>query len=161
MAGWPALGRGDLRLEPYEADKHYPLIAAWWQGHDNACLPVDCLPKTGAIAVSDNDGPVAASFCFLSNSAVAFLAFPICQPGLPARTALKALAIAINGAVAIARVSGAKMIWSTTENGVVDHVYTKVAGFKRSTPHTNYFLLLDPTICPDMLVGAEYERSTP
>ena len=41
--------RDGLRLQRYDADRHYALIASWWKAHGSDCLPADVLPPTASL----------------------------------------------------------------------------------------------------------------
>lgn len=147
-----------LRLEPYDRATHYDLIASWWRGHGAQCLPADVLPLKGSIVTRDGD-PIAACFVYLMNGCrAAYLAFPVTAPDLSPRIRLAALEAALEDAVRIAHKAGCLMIWSSTENKTLDRVLTRRVGFQRTTPHYNYFLLLDPALSHDMLVGEDFDQ---
>lgn len=139
-----------LRLEPYDAAKHYDLIASWWRLNNNEePLPADVLPPTGAVACVD-DKPIAACSVWLCNAKAAYIAFPIAAPGLRPRIAHEAIALAIAGCIDIARLEDVKMIWAATTNRTVAALFEN-AGLKRTTVHTNHYLMLDPALSPDTL----------
>jgi len=150
--------RTPLRLEPYEASKHYALIASWWRAQADAkCLPSDALPPTGVIVTRDGR-PIAACFVYLcTGTTAAYLAFPVCAPALRAGVSLPAIKLAVRGALDLARHAGCKLVWSATENMMIDRTLARV-GFTRTTPHHNYFMLLDQAVSHDMLVGDDYEK---
>jgi hypothetical protein len=141
-----------LRLEPYDAAKHYSLLADWWKAYGDEALPADVLPPTGAVALRD-DVPVALCSIWLTNAKCAYLAFPIAAPGISSRVTYEAMMLAIKGAVDLAKHAGCKMIWATAENRGVDRIFRKHVGFVRTTPLHSYFLMLDPTVRHDTLTG--------
>lgn len=143
-----------LRLEPYKAKQHYDIIAAWWKARDSEALPVDVLPDTGAVVTRDGD-MLAYTACFLANAKFGFVAFTIAKPDLSMRETIEACALAVNGAISMAKLKGCKVIWSTTENQFLDRLYLHHTAFKRTTPHHNYYALLDPDLSIDMLDGEE------
>lgn len=139
-----------MPLEPYDPAAHYDLIAGWWRAHDDSvCLPADVLPPTGVV-VLEGGSPIAASFLYLTNANAAHLAFTVTAPGLRPMRAVRAARQAIAGAIVLGRRCGAKMIWSTTDNAVIDRLAVR-EGFRRATPHHNHFLLLDSTLSSDLL----------
>jgi hypothetical protein len=148
-----------MRPEPYQRDRHYRLIAQWWRARDADPLPAEALPATGSVVLQD-EVLIAAAFVYLTNARAGYVAFPVCAPELAPVRAARALAIALRSVVQIARAAGCLFLWSATENRLIDRLLTGQAGFVRSTPHYNYFQLLDPELAPDMLVGAEYFAST-
>lgn len=146
-----------MRPEPYDQAAHYGLIASWWKEHGSEPLPADVLPPRGVVIV-DGERPIAASFCYLMDGcSAAYIAFTVTEPNLRAALCVRAAQAAIEGAIEIARDAGCKMIWSATTNAVVDRIYTERCGFTRSTPHQNYFQMLDPAVSHEMLVGFEFE----
>jgi len=146
-----------LRLEPYDTAKHYALIAAWWKARGDECLPADVLPPTGAVVTRDGE-PIALCSIWLTNAKAAYLAFPITAPGLSPKVAYASMVLAIQGAVDIAKLAGCKFIWASTANNGVDRIFTKHVGFTRTTPHHNHFLLLDPALSHDTLVGEDFHE---
>jgi hypothetical protein len=143
-----------LRLEPYRADQHYPLLQAWWKARGDQCLPADVLPPTGAVALH-GDEPAAICSIWLTNAKAAYLAFPITAPELSPRLAYEAVTLAVKGAIDLAKVKGVTFIWAAAENRGVDRIFTRL-GLTRTTPLHNYFLLTDAAISHDILVGAEF-----
>lgn len=139
-----------LQLKRYNAARHYPLIASWWEARGNVCLPVDVLPPTGCLAVSGDATPIAACFVWLTNARAAYLAFPVSAPGLESRTAHRAISRAIDGALRIARDAGCQMIWAATSSRSIDRLYDR-AGLVRTSAHSNFFMLIEPGMSSDML----------
>lgn len=138
-----------LRLEPYRAETHYPIISAWWRAHGSRCLPVEALPPTGVIVTRDKI-PVAASFCFLSNARVAYVDFTVTEPGLNPLVSLKAAKMAVEGAIEIARAARCLIVWTLTANRAIQRIYSR-CGFVPTSPQQHYYLLLDASVFPDML----------
>lgn len=138
-----------LRTIPYDIAEHYPLIVSWWKARESECLPADVLPPTGSVAVLGGK-PVAACFIWLMNGRASFLAFPISAPGLDARTAYRAVRLAIDGAVAIGREAGCRLIWTSTTSASVDRLYSR-AGFTHASPHIDSYMLIGPDLSPDMV----------
>lgn len=138
-----------LRLESYDAQRHYPLIASWWKARGSASLPAGVLPPTGSITMQGST-PVAACLVWLTNAQAAYLAFPVSAPELDARTAYRAVSLAIEGAIAIAREAGCQMIWATTASRGIDRLYGR-AGLTRTSQQGNYFMLIGEGASPDML----------
>lgn len=144
----------NLRLEPYNADKHYATLAAWWRARGDVCLPADVLPPTGAVVTRDGE-PIAICAVWLSNARMGYVAFPITAPDLTPRVAYAAVEMSIKGAVDIAKLAGCRLIWGAAENRGVDRILRKV-GFTQTTPLNNYFIALDPAINHDTLVGKDF-----
>lgn len=144
-----------LRLEAYDATKHYELIASWWKARGDECLPADVLPPTGAVTYH-GDRPIAACSVWLTNAAAAHVAFPITAPGLSPIVSFKAVTLAVDGVIDLARAAGAKFIWASAENRGVDRIFVR-AGLQRTTPLNSYFLLLEPGMSSDILVGDDFE----
>jgi hypothetical protein len=140
---------GGVRIKRYDAARHYPLIASWWEARGNVCLPADVLPPTGSVAMVRGK-PVAACFIWLTNAKAAYLAFPVNAPELSPRTAYRAVGLAIEDCVRIAREAGCEMIWAATSSRSIDRLYDR-CGLTRSSPHTNFFMLLDQGMSHDML----------
>jgi hypothetical protein len=147
----------DLRLEPYYSAKHYPLLVAWWKARGDECLPADVLPPTGAVVTRDGQ-PIAICIVWLTNARTAHVAFPIVMPRLRPKESYHAVTLAIQGAVDLAKVKGCRFIWASAENRAVDHILTETIGFTRTTPLNSYFLLTDPAISHDTLVGKDFSN---
>jgi hypothetical protein len=139
-----------LRVKRYDAARDYPLIASWWAARDNVCLPADVLPPTACLTVNGRGTPVAACFIWLTNAKAAYLAFPVSAPELAAHTAYRAVGLAIDGALEIAREAGCQMIWAATSSRSIDRLYDR-AGLTRSSPHSNFFMLMGSGMSSDML----------
>lgn len=144
----------ELDPYPYAVFMHYDTIAAWWKARGDTCLPEDVLPATGAVVTRDGE-PIAACYLWLTNAYAAYIAFPVTAPGLSPRVALRAVEMAVDGAIACARKEGCKMIWGAAENRGVDRIFQRKGLVRTSPPLHNYFMLLDPSISSDMLVGDE------
>jgi len=138
-----------LRLKRYDAARHYSLVASWWKARGNECLPADVLPPTASLAMLGGK-PVAACFIWLTNAKAAYLAFPVSAPELAPHTAYRAVGLAIEGALEIAREAGCQMIWAATSSRSIDRLYDR-AGLTRSSPHSNFFMLMGQDISSDML----------
>ena len=139
-----------FRIKRYDVKQHYSLIASWWKARDNECLPSDVLPPTASL-VMQGGKPVAACFIWLTNAKAAYLAFPFSAPELSAHAAYRAVGLAIDGAIAIAREAGCQMIWAATSSRSIDRLYDR-AGLTRSSPHTNFFMLMgQDSLSSDML----------
>jgi len=138
-----------LRLKRYDAARHYSLVASWWKARGNECLPADVLPPTASLAMLGGK-PVAACFIWLTNAKAAYLAFPVSAPELVPHTAYRAVGLAIEGALEIAREAGCQMIWAATSSRSIDRLYDR-AGLTRSSPHSNFFMLMGQDISSDML----------
>ena len=141
--------RDALRLQRYDAVRHYALIASWWKAHGSDCLPADVVPPTASLAVRRGK-PVAACFIYLTNASCAYLAFPVSAPELSPHAAFRAVGLAIDGAIAIGREAGCQMIWAATTSRTVDRLFGR-AGMTRSSPHTCFFMLTKPELSSDML----------
>ena len=113
------------------------------------------LPATGTI-VTRYDAPIAYCSLWLTNGKLAFVAFPSSAPGLPGPLAYDAITLAIRGAVELAKDKGAQVIWTSTATRAIDSILRKQLGFTRTTPHHNHFLLLDPALSHDTLVGKDF-----
>ena len=155
-----------LRLEPYDTEKHYPLLCAWWKARGDECLPADVLPPTGAVVETHVQvgcrsftKPIAICIVWLTNAKTAHVAFPIVEPGLSPKLSYEAVTWAIRGAVDRAKIAGCKFIWASAENRGVDRILTKQLGFTRTTPLNSYFLMTDPTISHDILVGHDFPET--
>ena len=131
--------RDGLRLQRYDADRHYALIASWWKAHGSDCLPADVLPPTASL-VTQGGKPAAACFVYLCNASAAYMAFPVSAPDLSPHTAYRAVGLA----------AGCQMIWAATASRSVDRLFSH-AGLTRSSPHTNFFMLTQPELSSDML----------
>ena len=136
----PKRAASGLRARRYDAARDYPLIASWWEARGNECLPADVLPPTASLVMLRGK-PVAACFIWLTNAKAAYLAFPVSAPELVSHAAYRAVGLAIEGAIGIAREAGCQMIWAATSSRSIDRLYDR-AGLTRSSPHTNFFMLL-------------------
>lgn len=146
----------DLRPEAYDPAKHYRPLASWWEARGDKCLPADVLPPTGTVVTRDG-APIAACIVWLTNAKAAHIAFPVTAPGLKPREALRALTVCVEGSIEIARKAGCTMIWGSAENRGVDRIFQR-AGLIRTTPLHSYFMLLDPAVSHDMLVGEDFDN---
>ena len=73
-------------------------------------------------------------------------------PELSPQTAYRAVGLAIEGALEIAREAGCKMVWAATASRSVDRLYDR-AGLTRSSPHSTFFMVLDQNVSSDMLTA--------
>jgi hypothetical protein len=141
-----------LRLKRYAAARDYPLIVSWWKARGDECLPADVLPLTGSLAVNSRGTPIAACFTYLTTAKAGYLAFAVSAPDLSPQTAYRAVGLAIDGALEIAREAGCKMVWAATASRSVDRLYDR-AGLTRSSPHSTFFMVLDQGVSSDMLTA--------
>lgn len=145
-----------LRLEPYAAVRHYAKLSSWWKARGDTCLPADVLPPTGAVVTRDGK-PVAMCLVWLTNASAAHVAFPIVAPELSPIISFKAVTLAVEECIGIARTAGCKFIWATAENRGVDRIFQR-AGLTRTTPLHSYFLL-PVNVSPDILVGDDFDEN--
>ncbi len=62
-------------------DEDYTTIAEWWRAHKQEVVPLDFLPKLGAIVEADGI-PMAAAWVVMSNShGVCYLEWLVTNPG--------------------------------------------------------------------------------
>lgn len=64
-----------LRYDPL---LHQEYILGWWEAREGLAFDHTLLPKTGLVAYDDR--PVAALFAYLSDTRIAWLAWPIAAP---------------------------------------------------------------------------------
>lgn len=131
-----------MRLEGYRPD-HFEIIAAWWKAWDGTVLSPDILPPTGVVVTGPD--PIAASFCYLSNAAIAHIAFTVADPSVRVRPMLRAVEMAIGGARDIARreLGGEGFIWATTHTPAMHRILCRM-GFTDGGPANTSFVLLSP-----------------
>ena len=67
------------------AKEDYATICDWWDGHGHARVAYEALPQTGALAIDSKDQPVAASFLYLTNTSLAYLAWTVSNPDIRPR----------------------------------------------------------------------------
>ncbi|TIW37920.1 MAG: hypothetical protein E5V72_29595 [Mesorhizobium sp.] len=117
----------------------------------NQFLPPECLPPSGVVVMVDGT-PAAASFVYLPNAAIAYIAFTCVNPGVPGRVRLDAARRAIEGVVDIAErfLGGRGFIEMPTHQHSLHRIALDL-GFADGGPVRTAFLVIGDGIDPDML----------
>lgn len=118
----------------------------------NQFLPPECLPPSGVVVMVDGK-PAGASFAYLPNAAIAYIAFTCVNPALSGRVRLTVAKRAIQGAVEIAEafLNGRGFIEMPTHLWGLHHVATEYLGFRNGGPVHTAFRLIGDGVDPDML----------
>ena len=70
----------------------YPLLCAWSDAHGVLPPPQGALPRLGAVALDENETPLAMAWLYMDNSVgVALLAWTTTAPRLAPQTAVRAI----------------------------------------------------------------------
>ena len=114
-------------IVPFDKDAHYDAINSWWGAYYKGdCLPVECLPDTGAVAIYKGV-PAAAAFLYKSNAKMAHIHFACANPELGAGRKVFFLRAVIKRCIEMGRefLGGEGFIWCCTDHAVVGRIYTE------------------------------------
>lgn len=106
----------------------------WRRLHGVPELPEDAHPGSGYVAESQNGTPLAMGWLYYSNSRLAYLAWPIVNPGFPKRPTHKALRLVIEKLVALARATEVKYLVSTSAHRGLTRMMLEL-GMRTYGPH--------------------------
>lgn len=138
---------------PYREKDHYPTISRWWREYDGTvCVPRACFPPTGIVATLDGE-PAAVSFAYLTNAAVAQIAFVIADPALPALRRIEAATRAVDVTIALckAHIGDEGLISIVTHNPTMHALVTRRLGFVDGGKAYTSFLAVGEGIDPAMI----------
>jgi hypothetical protein len=113
-----------MAIEYFEPDRHYEMIAKWWEGHDWPAIPMLSLPKLGLIVNN-----CCAGFLYRTDSTVAWMEFVVSDPKGNRRQNKESLGILVDSMVALARENGFEsVVTSMRSHGLIKEL--KKHGFK-------------------------------
>ncbi|MER8602785.1 hypothetical protein NKH48_03185 [Mesorhizobium sp. M1233] len=117
----------------------------------NRFLPPECLPPSGVVVLCDGT-PAGASFVYLPNAAIAYIAFTCVNPALPGRVRIEAARRAIEGVITIAEgfLGGRGFIEMPTHYRSLHNIALDLGFADGGKVHTAFRLVGDG-IDPDML----------
>lgn len=98
-----------LKVRQY-SPADYPMVRAWWQGHEVTETPETILPACGLVVERDG-APAAAAWVYFDNSVpLAWLAWVVSRPGQKPIETAKTLAYLVGAAEEAARAQGRKIM---------------------------------------------------
>jgi hypothetical protein len=103
------------QLAAFQKDLHHPLVAAWWEAHKFGVIPPEFLPENGLL-LSDESGPIAAGFVYLSDSKMGWLEFLVTNPEANPIRRARALKHLITALTALADSLGVGMLFTSSDN---------------------------------------------
>lgn len=106
----------------------------WRLRHKVPDLQPDALPPTGVVCV-EGENPLAMAWLYISNSKLAYLAWPVTAPGLGPRKARQALRLACKHQVDLALVLGIKYIVATSSSRGLSKIFEECGLIKGPLSH--------------------------
>lgn len=120
----------------FDKEKHYGIIADWWEHHKYPLLSKDFLPENGFLAV-ENDQPIAAIFLFKTDSTVMHMDFPVTNPKASSEMRHEALKMVTEGAKVLAKELGFKTIFTYSDSTNLINRYESLGFIKCDTGVTH------------------------
>lgn len=119
------------------------IAVGWRVAHGEAAIPESALPTTGAVCEhGEPDEPIASMWLYLTNSTMAYLAWPTTRPGLRPRVASEALTLLATELIALARSLGVQFIISTSSSRGLTKLLRR-CGLEQRSPHDFMILPLE------------------
>lgn len=124
------------RLRDYDAERDYATIRDWWLANGMDAPPAYVLPPTGAVIENEAGRLMAASFVYLNNSAMAYVAFTSCDPTMSPRETFHSAEVAMKAAIEIGRrhVGERGVIWTCSHLPSMHRMAVKRCGFTDTGP---------------------------
>lgn len=105
-----------MQSRKYIPEKDYQIAVDWWSGYKWIVpMPQECLPTTG-IVVKDNDKPLCMMWVYGTNSAVALVGFPVCDPHLRGGIRSDAIKMCIDCCNELAKEMGFSIVYTYQSN---------------------------------------------
>ncbi len=97
-------------------------------------LQADALPETGCVA-SEGGQTLAMVWLYISNSKLAYLAWPVTRPGISPRKASQALKACFQQLISLARALGMRYLVSTSSSRGLTRLLVKSGFETENLPH--------------------------
>lgn len=94
-----------ISVEPFNIEKHYETVSAWWKAQNWPVMPLSHLPATGIIATDDGK-PASACWIYKTDSAYCLLEWIVADPELKGEPRDSALSVLIGAAKMLAASMG-------------------------------------------------------
>ena len=106
----------------------------WRKARSVPELPADSLPSTGAVC--EHDGrTLAMAWLYLSNSKLAYVAWPVTLPGLSPRLAKEALTLVLTQLIGMAKSLGFTFIITTAESKGLIRLFKQLGMLETGQAH--------------------------
>jgi hypothetical protein len=124
-----------MRLEKFNADKHYSIILDWWKKHDWQPVPPEALSTTGFMAYKD-EIPLATGFLYDTDSAFSILEWIVGNPDIDHELRGEGLDTVIKGLLLVSDARGKKYVHTIVEHKRLIERYEKFQFQKTDTNMT-------------------------
>lgn len=123
--------------------KDYAKIRRWWTLHGQAEVPKNVLPKCGVV-VMDGKRMVCAGWLYLDNTVpVAWLAWLVSNPTLPAMTVAKGLKELVGAIEAVCKSQDRGLLFTMTDRGSLGRFFQREGFVPNHSGMTQYFRRID------------------
>ena len=117
----------------------YAKIRHWWTLHGQPEVPKNVLPKCGVV-VKDKRQMVCAAWLYLDNTvAVAWMAWLVSNPTLPAMTVLRGLKELISGIEAVCTSQNRSLLFTMTDRPALGRLLQREGFVANHSGMTQYF----------------------
>ncbi len=123
-----------MKVEKFEPQRHYEMVAHWWVGHKWPVLPLAALPASGFVVPG-----VCAGFLYFTDSEIAILEWVVSNPKASTMEVGRGIKAIVEAAISTALNEGYSMIFSYVKSKGLQKLYER-QGFKVTDDNMTHVL---------------------